>query len=354
MERKLENFQHKMGINCMTCALSDIARYNGYQWDEDFCLGISGALSFWYVNEKTFVQATGLGNNVFDEFAATTRALHGFYQTKSNTKAWKAAKSYIDHNIPVILEVELMSYLHIISKKQKLDNKHLKVDIMKDFRIGGHVTCMTGYDDRCAYLNENFLPKTVRISQKQLRKARNPFRINFVHPHNKMHFFIFPERIPDFDYLIKSSMIRVIQNMELPFCEKTFIYDGLNYSGSGIWGMKEMFKDIEYIVKSRDPLELNRLRILNMILNRWGASEFNRASYARFLNQIHRILGDSRCKVAAEAYIDCSLAWKAFLKELDDFCSNNMKQWDDFTKTKETILEKEVVAIDKLHLITGY
>jgi len=353
MRKMIEGFHHKMGTNCMTCALSDVSNFNGYDWDEDFCLGISGALSFWYSKEKMFIQATGVGNNIFDEFAAVTRVQHGVYETSDNIRAWRAAKGYIDNNIPIVLDVELMAYYNQIVKRRDKGNA-VNLGFSKLFRIGGHVTCMSGYDDTGVYINENFLATTVRISKNTLKKARNPRRIDFVPPRNKLHFFIFPDKLADSDYLINTAIVRVIQNMENPFTKRPYLFEGLNYDSSGLFGMNEMFDDIEKIVRSDDEVERRRLLILNAVLNRWGASEFNRVAYGRFLRQAYLILKDPKYRDAADAYNECGREWKIFLKDMNRFCSNSGADWNNLKDSREALLGKEKAALDTLHAITHF
>lgn len=342
-----------MGTNCMTCALSDISNYNGYKWDEDFCLGLSGALSFWYSKEKYFIQATGVGNNIFDEFAAVTRVQHGVYETPNNLKAWKAAKSYIDHDMPIVLDVELMAYFDKIMK-QSGNGKKIDTGLSKSFSIGGHVTCMSGYDDRHVYINENFMASTAKVPKSTFRRARNPLKIDFVPPNNRLHFFIFPKKLADIDHLIKTAVVRVIQNMENPFNKRPYLFNGLSYDGSGFFGMNEMFDDIEEIVKSGDDGQYKRLIILNAVLNRWGASEFSRAAYSRFLRQASELLGDLAYMEASNAYKECAIEWKAFLKELNRFCATPSTKWENLGKLRQAATNREKEALDKLHDITHY
>lgn len=354
----IEGIQHKIGLNCLATSIRDIMAYYGYDYSEDFWIGLSGALSFWYTKDKNYIQATGLGNNIFEELAAVTKVQHQHLLFDDNEKAWEVACRYIDNDIPIIFDVELASYVeHIDAMREdsKIEKKMLSVFDAMEFRVGGHVTTMVGYDEDYAYLLENLFYKPVKVPINVLKTARNPEKIDFVPPQNGMHIFLFPEKLPDMEYLIKTCIIRTINNMELSYTKPKYCYARVIYDASGFKGIKLFFEEIETIFREKTSTGKNQLMVLSQILNRWGGNEVNRISYSRFLKTASKMLDSDELYEAGNAYVEASKEWRIFLNKLDicikDFDAVNENA---IVECKERILSAERRAINLLREIVNY
>lgn len=350
MRYLIDNFPHKLGMNCLTTAARDILHYNGYDYAEDFVLGLSGAFSFWYSKNELFIQATGVGNNIFEELAAITKIQHQYVRFEDNQKAWDVAMEYVKHDIPVVLDVELAAYVRDIdamSDSSQVEKKMMKTLDAVDFHVGGHVTTLIGGTDDSAYLIENMFYKPVSVPKNSLMHARNPENIQFVPPYNGLHAFHFPEQLPELKYMLKTAIIRVIHNMEFSYPTPKYCFDGLAYNGSGLKGIKLFFHDIEELFSNPTQESKRQVNSLAQILNRWGGNELNRANYARFLKQAASILEIDKLTEAAAIYNEASRKWKLFLKQLGK-CVTTFEQEDIaclIAYSKEiTELEQDAVA----------
>lgn len=354
----IQNYPHNLGMNCLSTALKDIMEYNGYKYSEDFCMGLSGAFSFWYTKSNKFIQITGLGNNIFEELPAITKVQHQYLRFEDNKKAWKAACEYIDHEIPVIFDVELAAYVSKIDAmcdNSKVEKKMLSVFDSIEFRVGGHVTTFLGYDKYDAYLAENMFYKPVKVPIDVIMNARNPGDIEFVPPYNGMHIFYFPEKLPKMEYMIRTAIIRTINNMELPYTKPKYCYDGLSYEASGLKGMQMFFEDIIQIVKAKTPEGYRQMNALAQISNRWGGNEVNRAAYSRFLKTAAKLLNNEKLDEVAITYVETSKEWKLFLQKINAYI-NKTTEVDEtfFIESMETILRIERKALEELHSIVEY
>ena len=351
---EIKNFKHQIGVNCLVTTLRDVVAYNGYDLSEDIILGLSGAFSFWYAKSPQYMQATGIGSNIFEEFAAVTKVHHFTDKIEDNETAWNEARKLVEHDIPVILETALAVYAQYLeesgSKKQIL-NFHNSID----FLVGGHVTCLLGYDENEAILSENLFYEPVKISLEILKKARNPKEIEFVAPKNRMHAFYFPERLPEMDYLLDTAMIRVITNMENSYYKEQFEYGAGYYKLSGLKGISSMFDDILDIYSEKTEAGIRQLFALEKVLNRWGGNEVNRVNYSRFLTKVAEERKDENIKNAAYMYIEASKEWKTFLKIFKKQLERNeFSEPQYIMELKSIILEREKRALDYLHKATKY
>ncbi len=344
-------------MNCLTSAIRDIMEYYGHSYSEDFCYGMGAGLGFWYSNYKRLVQVTGIGNNIFDELSATTNVQHRYLCFENNDKAWDIACEFIDNNIPLALDVEFAGYaasIDAMNSESKVEKKMLNVLDAIDFRVGGHVTTMVGYDEQYVYLSENLFYKPVRVPIEVFKKARNPEQIDFVPPINGMHAFYFPERLPPIEYCIKIAIKRVIHNMQNSYSAPAYCYPDLPFDSSGLKGISNFFNNIDtWISFDNERLEYT-LSTLDQILNRWGSSEVNRVTYGRFLRQAASILNAEGLSECAEGYIDLSRMWKKFLKELGKAqLEKTILTSEEFVGLKQEILKNETELISRLDSIAS-
>jgi hypothetical protein len=356
MPKKLiENFPHRLGMNCLTSSIRDVMEFNGYRYSEDFCYGLSAGLCFWYSNYKKLVQVTGIGANIFDELSATTKIHHRYICFDNNDKAWDIACEFIDNNIPVTLDVEFAGYassIDAMNPDSKVEKKMLNVLDAIDFRVGGHVTTMIGYDEQYVYLKENLFYKPVRVPIEVFKTARNPQDIDFVPPINGMHVFYFPESLPPIEYCIKIAIKRVVHSMQYSYKAPVYCYPDVTFESSGLKGIKDFFDSMDTWIDFESERLDYILSTLDQILNRWGSSEVNRVTYGRFLREAANILKDEKLSECAEEYIDLSRLWKKFLPELGAACQDkNTLTSLKFIGCKKEILLKETELIYKLDSI---
>lgn len=352
MSHIINNFPHRLGMNCLSTSVRDMLDYNGYSYSEDFCMGLSGAFSFWYSKCDQFMQATGLGNNIFDELCAVTKIQHQFLTFENNDEAWEAAHQYIDHDIPVIFDVELAAYagkIDAVSSNSKVEKKMMSVFDAVSFRVGGHVTTCIGYDDTHACLVENMFYKPVKVPLSSLACARAGKDVTFVPPGNGMHVFFFPEKLPPLDELIHAAIKRVIYNMKLSYSKPAYYYGSLSYDKSGLKGIDSFFDEINGILTTKSEVGLKQVLALVQILNRWGGNEVNRAAYSRFLKEAAKVTSNEYLIKASDSYVIASKEWKLFLRKLDAYLSDSEQGDISFVQTfRDSIMEAETKAVDYL------
>jgi len=343
--RLIENLKHKIGMNCLLTSTRDVFEYNGYTFSEDFLYGLGAGLNFWYSNQQGLVQIAGIGSNIFDDFYATTRVIHKYNTFDNDTLAMDIALKFIDYNIPVILDVELISYLpHMESanSQKKSGAKMSQSNDLMHFRVGGHTTLLVGYDTEHVYLYENLFHDLIKLKKSFLMHARNK-EVDFIPPHNGMHIFYFPEKIPPITECLRTALSRIVHNMNNSLKAPAYSYPEIYFQSSGLKGIKDFFAEMETWPDKNDEERYHILYTLDQVINRWGNSEVNRITYSRFLREAARMQQSVALDRLADSYADLSRLWK----QLQKIIASGIKDKKVFTSEELIVLKKRIYDEEK-------
>ena len=204
----IKRFPHKKANNCVMGSFRDICEFNGYDFSEDFLLGISSGLCFVYLKLKRFGMpafTTGADiRNFVDNICSALNVEYETRTTKSSRRAWSNVKELIDQDIPAALQVEMFYLPYIEEIAVKGAPKELDTS---EVHFGGHTVVMIGYDDEKeeAYIYDNGLDEMQVISYEGLERARAS-KLKPFPPNNRFWKFTFPETLPSLDESLRGCL----------------------------------------------------------------------------------------------------------------------------------------------------
>jgi hypothetical protein len=156
------NFFHTRGNHCGSTAMRDLLRCAGLDLSEAMCFGLGSGLGFHYFRDlpeagisRFFHGRTG----TLERDLCRHLALDFVEGTDDDPdRAWRAARAYIDADLPVLLNVELSRLPYYNSRTP----------------FPGHRVVLAGYDDAraLAFLADNAFESLQEISFDALRAAR--------------------------------------------------------------------------------------------------------------------------------------------------------------------------------------
>lgn len=158
----VSNFHHEPGHHCGSAAMRDLLRHVGVDLSEAMCFGLGSGLSFSYHKD-----APGWGASHF--LLGRTRTLEGDlcvnlglafdHGTDDNPdRAWRAARAWIDLDVPVLLNVELSRLPYYNSQTP----------------FPGHRIVFVGYDEirRTVLIADSGFADLQEVPEEVLRHAR--------------------------------------------------------------------------------------------------------------------------------------------------------------------------------------
>jgi len=299
----IKQYHHKKANNCVMGSFRDICEFNGYDFSEDFLLGICGGLCFVYLKFRRFgMPAFTTGANIrtfLDDICSLLNINYETRITKSSRRAWDSVKELIDLDIPVALQVE-MCYLPYF-EEIKVNGAPKEVDT-SEAHFGGHMVVVIGYDDENehAYIYDNGLEEMQIISYEDLQRARTS-KLKPFPPNNRIWKFIFPKTLPQFDEIIRNSFKKTIANF---------------YEGPGFTGIRSERKLANEIVKWPEMFNKEELTnalwlgiyVFGFALSGTGGGMF-REAYSRFLVQVSEILKEEKLREIAKIFSNASDNW---------------------------------------------
>lgn len=278
-----------LGSNCSTTALKNILNYYDYNLSEDYIFGLGSGLGFiyqYYANSNEYFLS---GKNESVELNAIN-ALGGTIITGSfddNELAWREVKSYIDQDIPVILDLSIRDLPYF---KPYLSN-------LANIGFGLHNAVLCGYNEksRTVQLLDHRWSEPLIVSFEDLAKARNSS--GNVSSHNAYKVLLISSERKNFSN-IRHSILLNINRMKNPFAYKM-----------GLPGISMFKKDINLIIREKNFEDA--ITTYSYLMERLGTGGGNfRRMYARFLNQVSDNSLNLKYKEIGNSYFDLSKKWR--------------------------------------------
>jgi hypothetical protein len=160
--QELEGFRHVPGAHCGSTALSNIARFYGHALTEPLCFGIAEGMGFMAIALPDLSPSRMIaGRNPFLEaqFFENLGVPFAWEKEAQVARAWDAARTAIDCNLPVLLQADLRYLPYYASKTH----------------FTGHVVVLAGYDEAAgkALLSDTHFDTLQTVSLDDLARARS-------------------------------------------------------------------------------------------------------------------------------------------------------------------------------------
>ncbi len=298
----VSGFQHAPGLHCGSTALRDMVHSIGLDYSEEMCFGLGGALGFFYYQNPFGVSPTRLfhGRMLTLERDFCQHLALDFEEDADNDAehAWETAKAWIDHDVPVLLGVELSELPYWRARTP----------------FPGHRVVLVGYDDarRIVSLADTHFPGLQEVSYDALRDARASK--------------IPPISIPNYWLAIKPTL----NPRALVSAIRAALRDnglGMNLDRApylGIMGMEALAEDFVNWSDAPDWEICARAGYQLIEVRGTGGSLF-RKMYARFLREAEAL--DERLRAAnlADAMDEIAGEWSALANLLRDIAKEKQR-----------------------------
>lgn len=162
MKKIIKNWKHFAGIHCGSVAIRDVCKYFGYNFSEELCFGLGSGLGFYYSKDDDMsptrsihLRGPVMETNFFNHFGLE---LCDWKYEKDNEKAFLTLKSYIDKDIPVLIQTDIY-YLDYYNSST---------------HFPGHIVVVCGYDDKkeIFYLSDTTFGELQTVSYDKVAKSR--------------------------------------------------------------------------------------------------------------------------------------------------------------------------------------
>ncbi len=234
---KVEDFSHSAGGHCESTTLRDHINHLGFSYSEPMIFGLDATMGFFFWGLEGGFPLGGKQSS-FNENSLACRLL-GIVPEKRrfnrSTEAWQDAKSLLDRNVPLILQVDMGYLPYFITPGEE------------PFHFGGHLVSLIGYHKETALtlLCDNNFEEPVEVPLENLKKARSSREgVKFLWPHNIRYTLARrPDgKRPPLGPGAKLAIQEVVKNMLVPSISQNGI-QGLRRFVSSIGEWRTSFAD---------------------------------------------------------------------------------------------------------------
>jgi hypothetical protein len=339
MNRKIiDSFKHKIGSHCASSLMRDILEYFGYPLTEEMCFGIGAGLGFVYRKSFNPPLYMVLGRN--SDLEEKISEHFGFFAstntTCDNDKAWSDVRFMIDHDIPVLLDVDASGIPYLKERFNLFDY----------VRYGGHRVCLVGYDyDRNTVIVADYIWQELKeIDMGLFRESRSSDIYEFP-SRNLWYRFYFPEKIISIEEAVIRGIGLTVHSMKYPPNRQ-----------SGLYGAEKFIRQVRLWPYETNDMNhvMKNAYIAYMMLEAVGTGGGNfRRIYARFLRQVSKIFMDDAFFRLSEKYFDIASEWSAVSKLLLESSKNAgngiFDKSDDRMQVRlDDLYKSETECIDEL------
>ena len=285
----IDRFHHTPGAHCGSTAMRDMLCTIGIDVSEAMCLGLGSGLGFTYLRDPRGNPPSHIfyGRTInFERDLCVHLALDFVDGAEDDSeRAWQIAKSWVDHNIPVLLHVELSGMPYYNTRT----------------RFPGHRVLLVGYDDawQSAFLADTHFPDLQTIAYDALRAARTtplppiPLRNEWL--------------------VIKSARQSTPLTDAIPLALRDNAIAMLNPTvpNFGVMGMKTLGDDFATWDQSADWELCARFGYQNIDVRGTGGGFF-RKMHAQFLREAESMDAINPSMKFADEMQEIATAWSAF------------------------------------------
>lgn len=153
----VSGWDHQPGRHCGSTALSNLASFYHWGFDEPTCFGLGTGIASVYTDHPTepWRVFRGCGHWLEQSFFERMEAPHLLREGDGFDAAWSAVTSYLDDDDPVVLFLDPANLDHL----------------QGDAHDPPHVAVAIGYDDEAATLSDGAVDDQVELPLDDLREA---------------------------------------------------------------------------------------------------------------------------------------------------------------------------------------
>ena len=285
----IPNFKHTPGVHCGSTALRDMLRLIGLDLSEAMCFGLGSGLGFNFFRSTLSTPPSRLfyGRTATLEHDLCAHLDLDFAEgvDADADHAWRAAKEWINRDVPLLLHVELSQLPYYKTRTP----------------FPGHRVVLAGYDNErgIAFLTDTQFPGLQEVSYDALRAARTA-QIPPIPLHNEW-------------LAIKPTLnpAPATDAVRLALRDNAL---GMNLDRAphqGIMGMETLAEDFENWGDTADWAVCAKFGYQNIQVRGTGGGFF-RKMYAQFLHEAEAIDGQLRAARLADMMEEIANAWSEF------------------------------------------
>ncbi|MCI0475438.1 MAG: BtrH N-terminal domain-containing protein [Anaerolineales bacterium] len=296
----VSGFYHTRGNHCGSTAMRDLLRCAGLDLSEAMCFGLGSGLGFHYFRD---IPDTGISHFFHGRTGTLERDLcrrlaldlaDGLDDDPDH--AWRAARAFVDADVPVLLNVELSRLPYYNSRTP----------------FPGHRVVLAGYDDAraIAFLADNAFESLQEISFDALRDARYAPAASSLFPLRNDWLAVKSSR--DHPPLADAIQIALRENARVILDDRD--------PNAGLAGMRTLAADLVNWGNAPDWEFCARFGYQIIERRGTGGGAF-RKMYAEYLREAADIVPGLRAARLSDALAEIADAWTAFanlLKRVSD------------------------------------
>jgi len=331
----LNNYNHKVGINCESNTMRDLLEYHGVNLSEPLIIGLCEGFSFVYLNLKAmgFPFVGGRTKDGWlEKFSENTGIQFDIRKTTSTKKAWNNLIEPLNQGKPVGLGVDFY-HLDYIPEEERI-------------HFVGHVISACGYDDNYVYVGERDYQDIQKISHSSLEKARSG-KVYGMGGADNLSFTITEVNKIN----LQEILPRVIKSMAQSFMNPPF--KGAGYKG--IYKLSCEIKKTWTEIARKNEFKGSDFKGWGYVASMWddwgtGGSIF-RNPLRDFLKETLQYVDLTEVKKAYEIYCDVANRYSEMtdiLREMDEDRSKEDAALEDLSKMALNQAKKEEKAMTML------
>lgn len=335
---------NRLGTHCSSTALRTLLNFYGYNCSEDMCLGLGAGLGFAYKTYQNidYCFITGRNENI-EEVCSGILGLHiSTGKIDDSEAAWNIVRRYIDENIPVIVQLDMMFLPYIVEK----------LNLKKSFHFGAHEAIVIGYDlcKNTVLILDYLWNEIQEVSMEDFEKARSS---------------ILSPTPPGHGYkAILQGKNNIITKYEIYDAVKINIHKMKEPYGPnmGLSGIKLFRKDVLKWKKFlSNEYKYSYAYMAYVLIEKIGTGGGNfRRMYSRFLREAGDMTGVQEFRKAADIYMGLFKKWRnlasIFYQGSMDIAAGIYDVTENDLLILQQIYEKEEEAIGILNniIIKGF
>ncbi|MFX1418102.1 MAG: BtrH N-terminal domain-containing protein [Promethearchaeota archaeon] len=289
----VKNFLHRIGHHCESSSMRDLFEYYGFPMSEPMAFGLDATMGFGFFDttgQTSFIPESdipfflGGKQGTIEPNSLACRLLGITLRKQSFTnadKAWEESKTMLDHDIPLLLRVDI-AYMPYEGFDEQMEEAH----------FGGHTVVLGGYNEEkgIAYIGDTEFEGFQEVLIDILKTARSStYGPKFMHPGNTQ--FSMTRRAdgkhPPLAAGVKLAIQKVVNNMLRPSMNTNGIQGLKLFANSLLTWRKKLNKSIKN--SNGKVISLARLmfELTHGYIETWGTGGGSfRKLYKEFLAEL--------------------------------------------------------------------
>lgn len=331
---------NRIGSHCSSTALRTLLNTYGYNCTEDMCLGLGAGLGFCYKTYQNvdYCFITGRNENIEEICCGVLGLYFNTGKIDDSEAAWQIIQRYIDENIPVIIQLDMMFLPYLVKR----------LNLERSFHFGSHEAIIVGYDlcKNTVLLLDYLWDEIQEISMEDFMKARESV-LSPISPEHGYKVILQGKNNVITKYEIYDAIKINVHKMKEPY--------GPNMGLSGI----KLFRNdvLKWKRFLNNEYKYSFAYMAYILIEKIGTGGGNfRRMYSRFLKETAEMTGVQEFREVSSIYISLFKDWRnlanIFYQSSRNITSGIYNLNDNDLFIFHQIYDKEAESIDKLDQIT--